>query len=235
MKEILYKINKLSKHYGEGSGLTKALDEIDLEIYKGELLCILGGSGSGKSTLLNLLGALDKPTSGEIIFDNKNIAILNRSKSTIYRRKEVGFIFQFFNLLDELNVYQNITLIPGCNRNKYAVEKLLNKMGLKDSLKKYPRELSGGEQQRVCIARAINKPSSIILADEPTGALDYKSGKEILKLIETLHNKEKKTIILVTHNTEIAKMCDRVIKLKSGKIIENYINKNVKSSKDINW
>lgn len=235
MNKPLFKIKNITKVYGQGNGATKALNNISLTINEGELLCVLGDSGSGKSTLLNLLGGLDKPTSGSIYFNDLNIASFKNSKSTQYRCHEIGFIFQFFNLLDELNVYQNITIIPGCNKKKDSVEKLLSSMGLKGYLKKYPRELSGGEQQRVCIARAINKSSRVILADEPTGALDYKSGKDILKLIETLHKKDKKTIILVTHNTEIAKMCDRIIKLKSGKIIDNYINKNKKSSKDINW
>lgn len=257
--KVLFSVKKVSKDYGEGTGIVHALKSVSLDIYDGELLCILGESGSGKSTLLNLVAGLDRPNEGSILFYNKesnenNNENLNKIKNkestksdvkdltkcsakelTKFRREEIGFIFQFFNLIDEINVYQNLTLTPGSTRDKDAVKKILGEMGIEDKMYKYPRELSGGEQQRVSIGRAINKKSSVILCDEPTGALDYKSGKEILKLLEKIHNEEGKTLIIVTHTIEIAKMCDRIITVKSGKIIDDTINTNKIKASEVSW
>lgn len=233
--KVLIKTSNLCKDYGEGTGITHALSNVDLEIYEGELLCILGGSGSGKSTLLNLIAGLDKATSGSVMFLKEDITKLSDNALATYRENKIGFVFQFFNLIDEINVYQNLTILDNSNDNKKDIEALLNKLGIKDKLYKYPRELSGGEQQRVSFARALNKPSNILLCDEPTGALDYQSGKEILQLIEKIHHDEKKTIVIVTHTKEIARMCDRTIMLKSGKIVGDVINISKRKAKDIEW
>lgn len=223
--EKLFEIKSLNKDYGFGDAVTHAIVNNNFDIYKEELICVCGESGSGKTTLLNIIAGLDKPTSGSILFKGKNLTSLPGKELTAFRKKEIGFVFQFFNLIDELSVYQNITLIPGCEKDKEKVKKILEDVGLQDKFNKYPRELSGGEQQRVSIARAINKPSSIILCDEPTGALDNKTGKEILMLLEKVHNDNHKTIIIVTHARAIANMCDRIITLKNGQIISNEINK----------
>lgn len=234
-KNVLLKAEKLCKDYGEGTGVTHALIDVDLEIYEGELLCIVGGSGSGKSTLLNIIGGIDRPMSGTIQYHGKDISKLSDNELTIFRRDEIGFVFQFFNLIDEINVYQNLTIVKNSDKDRQKLTKLLASMGLHEKLNKYPRELSGGEQQRVSIARALNKPSSILLCDEPTGALDYQSGKEILQLIEQLHENEKKTIVIVTHTKEIAKMCDRTIMVKSGRIVGDVENYRKIRAKEVNW
>lgn len=220
----LFEIKNLSKDYGFGDGVTHAIVQNNFDIYEDELICVCGESGSGKTTLLNIIAGLDRPTSGLVLFKNKDITLLSDKELTLFRQKEIGFVFQFFNLIDELSVYQNITLIPGCEKDKEKVKKILEDVGLETKINKYPRELSGGEQQRVSIARAINKPSSIILCDEPTGALDNKTGKEILTLLEKIHNDKHKTIIIVTHAQAIANMCDRIITLKNGRIISDIRN-----------
>lgn len=231
----IYRVDNLSKDYGKGEGITHALNNISFLIKEGELLCILGDSGSGKTTLLNLLAGLDHPNKGNIYYKKKDITKYNDAALTKFRRDHVGFVFQFFNLLDELTVYQNLTITPGSNKSKEAVHKLLSNLGIENKINKFPRELSGGEQQRVGIARALNKNYDILFCDEPTGALDHHSGKEILKLIEQLHESEHKTIVIVTHKKEIAKMCDRVIVLKSGQINEEVINKKKISASEVTW
>lgn len=233
--ECIYQIKNISKNYGKGEGITHALNNINFTIKEGELLCILGDSGCGKTTLLNLLAGLDHPNQGNIKFKSIEITKLNDKELTKFRRDSIGFVFQFFNLLDELTVYQNLTITPGSNKNKTQVLKLLDQLGIANKINKFPRELSGGEQQRVGIARALNKHYDVLFCDEPTGALDHRSGKEILKLIENLHKKEKKTIVIVTHKKEISKMCDRIITLKSGQIIKQEINKKKIHASEVIW
>ena len=223
----------LVKTYGEGEGLMYALNDVSVTVYEHDFLVILGGSGSGKSTLLNMIGAIDKVNSGEIIVNNRDIVKLNDKGLTLYRRNEVGFVYQFFNLINDVTVYQNVTLAPG-SRNKERALKLLDRVGLLEKKDKFPRQLSGGQQQRVAIARALNKESNILLCDEPTGALDDTSGKAVLKLLEDIHN-EGKTIVLVTHTKEIAQMANRIVTMKNGKVVSDKINPHIVKAEEVEW
>ncbi len=229
----LIETKNLVKTYGEGEGLMYALNDVSVTVYEHDFLVILGGSGSGKSTLLNMIGAIDKVDSGQIIVNNRDIVKLNDKGLTLYRRNEVGFVYQFFNLINDVTVYQNVTLSPG-SRNKERALSLLDRVGLLDKKDKFPRQLSGGQQQRVAIARALNKDSNILLCDEPTGALDDVSGKAVLKLLEDIHN-EGKTIVLVTHTKEIAQMANRIITMKNGKVISDEINEHIVKAEEVEW
>ena len=233
MEKALIEAKNLVKTYGEGEGLMYALNGVSITVYEHDFLVILGGSGCGKSTFLNMIGAIDKVDSGEIIVNGRDIVKLNDRGLTLYRRNEIGFVYQFFNLINDITVYQNVTLAPG-SRNKERAEQLLDRVGLLDKKNKFPRQLSGGQQQRVAIARALNKPSDILLCDEPTGALDDASGKAVLKLLEEIHN-EGKTIVLVTHTREIAQMANRIITMKSGQVISDVRNENIVKAEEIEW
>ncbi len=233
MEKALIEAKNLVKTYGEGEGLMYALNGVSITVYEHDFLVILGGSGCGKSTFLNMIGAIDKVDSGEIIVNGRDIVKLNDRGLTLYRRNEVGFVYQFFNLINDITVYQNVTLAPG-SRNKERAEQLLDSVGLLDKKNKFPRQLSGGQQQRVAIARALNKPSDILLCDEPTGALDDASGKAVLKLLEEIHN-EGKTIVLVTHTREIAQMANRIITMKSGQVVSDVRNENIVKAEEIEW
>lgn len=233
MEKALIEAKNLVKTYGEGEGLMYALNGVSITVYEHDFLVILGGSGCGKSTFLNMIGAIDKVDSGEIIVNGRDIVKLNDRGLTLYRRNEVGFVYQFFNLINDITVYQNVTLAPG-SRNKERAEQLLDRVGLLDKKNKFPRQLSGGQQQRVAIARALNKPSDILLCDEPTGALDDASGKAVLKLLEEIHN-EGKTIVLVTHTREIAQMANRIITMKSGQVVSDVRNENIVKAEEIEW
>ena len=232
-KKVLIEAKNLVKTYGEGEGLMYALNDVSLKVYEHDFLVILGGSGSGKSTFLNMIGAIDKVNSGEIIVNNRDIVKLNDKGLTLYRRNEIGFVYQFFNLINDITVYQNVTLAPG-SRNKERAEKLLDRVGLLEKKDKFPRQLSGGQQQRVAIARALNKDSNILLCDEPTGALDDASGKAVLKLLEEIHE-EGKTIVLVTHTKEIAQMANRIVVMKNGQVISDKPNKNIVKAEEVEW
>ena len=212
--------------------LIYAINDISMQIYEGELLAIIGASGSGKSTLINILGGIDKSTSGNVYFRNENITKYNERKITQYRRNNVGFIYQSFNLINELTVYENILLTSDSKNN---IDEILKKVGLFEKKNSYPKELSGGEQQRVAIARALSKDYDILFCDEPTGALDSENSKKILLLLEELVRKDKKTIVIVTHNNDIKKIADRVYTMKNGKIIDERKNKNFLSVKEIDW
>ena len=229
----LIEAKNLVKTYGEGEGLMYALNDVSVTVYEHDFLVILGGSGSGKSTLLNMIGAIDKVDSGQIIVNNRDIVKLNDKGLTLYRRNEVGFVYQFFNLINDVTVYQNVTLAPG-SRNKERALKLLDRVGLLEKKDKFPRQLSGGQQQRVAIARALNKESNILLCDEPTGALDDVSGKAVLKLLEDIHN-EGKTIVLVTHTKEIAQMANRIVTMKNGKVVSDKINPHIVKAEEVEW
>lgn len=233
MEKVIIEVKNVSKKYIEAEKEKYALNDVSLNVYDKEFLVILGGSGSGKSTLLNLIGGLDNLDSGTILVNGKDITKLNKKDLTLYRRNDIGFVYQFYNLLPELTVIQNVTLAPGA-RDKIVAEKLLDLVGLKDKIDKYPNQLSGGEQQRVAIARAINKKSNILLCDEPTGALDDKSGRQVLELLNKL-NKEGKTIVLVTHIKEISRIADRIITIKDSKIINEEINDNKISIDEVSW
>ena len=233
-KKVVVRADHLIKSYGEGEALFYALNDVSMEVYDGELLVILGGSGSGKSTLLNMLGGMDKVESGTIIVNGKDITKMNNNQLTIYRRDDVGFVYQFFNLINDVTVFQNVTLAPKSGRNKERAMKLLKAVGLEGKENKFPRQMSGGQQQRVAIARALNKDSNILFCDEPTGALDDASGKAVLALLDEIH-KNGKTIVLVTHTREIASMADRVITMKDGKIVGEEINEHPVSAAEVKW
>jgi len=215
-REAMIRVNGLSKTYGKEGGKTIALNDVSLEIHEGEFLAILGPSGSGKSTLLHLLGGMDRPDGGQILLRGEDIANYNEAKRNRYRRDHVAFVFQSYNLLNELTLLQNILLAPGSGNRQKALQTLAS-LGLEGKENSFPKQLSGGEQQRGAIARALNKDFDLLLCDEPTGALDEASGKAVLDCILDLH-KQGKTIVLVTHNTDIASFADRVITLRDGKI-----------------
>lgn len=231
----IVKFEHVSKIYGDGDHELKALDDVDLTLEKGKFIVILGPSGAGKSTLLNLLGGLDVPTSGKIIVDGKDIATLNNDELANYRASKVGFIFQFYNLIPTLTVLENVSLINEIAPDVIDAKKVLNDVGLGDHLNNFPSELSGGEQQRVSIARALAKNPQIILCDEPTGALDSKTGVMILKLLLDSAKNSGKTIIVVTHNQNIARIADVVIRVKNGKI-KSYENiQNPLKVEEVDW
>lgn len=219
--EIL-KVGKLTKVYGKGDNKVVALDDVSFSVDKGEFVAIVGASGSGKSTLLHLLGGVDRPTSGKVFINGTDIFKMNDDKLAIFRRRQVGLIYQFYNLLPILNVKENITLpleLDGVKPNDKEVDELIKSLGLERRSDHLPNELSGGQQQRTSIGRALITKPAIILADEPTGNLDSKASEEIVGLLKKSNKELKQTIIMVTHNLEIAKMADRVIKLEDGKIV----------------
>ncbi|MBQ1848881.1 MAG: ABC transporter ATP-binding protein [Lachnospiraceae bacterium] len=234
MEKIL-EVRDLRKTYGDKESAVKALDGIDLDIFEGELLVILGSSGSGKSTLLNLLGGMDQPDGGSIWFRGKEISHLKDRDLTKYRKNNVGFVFQAFNLIGEMTVYENVALTADAKKDPQIVDHVLELVGIQDKKKKYPSHLSGGEQQRVAIARALAGKADMLLCDEPTGALDYETGKQILAELETLSRKHKKTVLIVTHTKEIAQMGDRVITMRDGKIVSVTENESPVSVERIEW
>ena len=212
----------LKKIYGEGENRVNALRGVDLEVNKGEFVAIVGTSGSGKSTLLHMLGGLDRPTEGEVIVEQKDISKLGDEELTIFRRRKIGFIFQAFNLVPVLNVYENIVLpieLDGAKIDKGFVEEIINTLGISGKKESLPNQLSGGQQQRVAIARALAFRPAIILADEPTGNLDSKTGQDVLSLLKVSAEKFSQTIVMITHNDEIAQLADRIIRIEDGIII----------------
>ena len=233
-KEVLIEVKDLVKQYGEGEAKVYALNHVSMKVYKGEFLIILGYSGSGKSTLLNMIGGIDKVNSGEIIYKGKDITKFKDKQLTQYRRDAIGYIFQFFNLLSDITIYQNIVLAPSSTKDKAEIERILDGVGLLDKKDKFPRQLSGGQQQRASIARALAKSSDMLLADEPTGALDYESGKDVLRLLQKLH-KEGRTIVMVTHTKEITALADRIITMKNGQIIDERQNTPIDDVDTIDW
>ena len=210
------------KVYGQGENQVKALNGVNLEVNKGEFLAIVGTSGSGKSTLLHMLGGLDRPTSGEVIVDGKNTSSLKDDELTIFRRRKIGFVFQAFNLVPVLNVYENIILpieLDGEKVDKEFVEEIIDTLMLSSKKEALPNQLSGGQQQRVAIARALASRPAIILADEPTGNLDSKTGQDVLSLLKISAEKFSQTLVMITHNDEIAQLADRVIRIEDGRIV----------------
>ena len=232
-QKVIIEAKNLVKTYGEGEGLMYALDNVSIKVYEHDFLVILGGSGSGKSTFLNMLGGIDKVDSGSIDVLGKDIVKFNDKELTLYRRDTIGFVYQFFNLINDITVLQNVMLAPG-SRDKNKAEMLLARVSLEGKESKFPRPLSGGQQQRVAIARALNKNSEILLCDEPTGALDDASGKAVLQLLEEIHN-EGKTIVLVTHTKEIAGMANRIITMKNGQVVGEEENKNIVKASEVVW
>lgn len=225
----------VTKKYQMGEVEIKALDKVSFDIKEGELVCILGPSGAGKTTCLNILGGMDDATNGKIIVDEKRIDKLKGRELIKYRRNDIGFVFQFYNLIQNLTALENVELAVQLCSDYLDPKTILEKVGLKNRMNNFPSQLSGGEQQRVAIARAIAKNPKLLLCDEPTGALDYKTGKQILKLLENVCREEKMTVVIITHNSVIAEMADKVIKFNSGKVQDIIINKHPKSIDKIEW
>lgn len=223
------------KEYIMGEITIKALDNTNFKIDKGELVVIVGPSGAGKTTALNILGGMDSATSGDVIVDKKQITGLKNKELIKYRREDIGFVFQFYNLVQNLTAKENVELATEVCKDSLNPEKVLEKVGLKDRMNNFPSQLSGGEQQRVAIARAIAKNPKLLLCDEPTGALDYKTGKQILKLLQDTARKENMTVLIITHNGAIAPMADKVIYFKNGTAEKVEINENPVSVEEIEW
>lgn len=231
----IVRFENVSKIYKLGDHETKALDDVSFSLESGKFVVILGPSGAGKSTLLNMLGGLDSPTKGKIIVDNMDISKLSDNDLAEYRAAKVGFVFQFYNLIPTLNVLENVNLVHQISKKALDGMEILNEVGLKDHAKKFPVSLSGGEQQRVSIARAICKNPDILLCDEPTGALDSQTGQMVLSLLLKLARDYKKTIIIVTHNQNISKMADVVMQVKNGKVVSIIDNDNPLSANEVEW
>lgn len=225
----------LGKEFRDGERTVVALREVSFQIREGELVVILGPSGAGKTTLLNLIGGMDSLTRGSLLVDGKDISSYNSSKLTDYRRDEVGFVFQFYNLMPNLTALENVELATELSKNALDPKTVLKQVGLEERMDNFPSQLSGGEQQRVSIARAIAKNPKIILCDEPTGALDYQTGKEILSLLSRLCKEEKKTVIIVTHNSALSKMADHLLRIKNGGLVADEINSAPTRIEDIEW
>lgn len=233
--ENFIQVNNIRKTYEMGEIKIDALDNISFSIDEGEFVVVVGTSGAGKSTVLNILGGMDSPTSGQLIVDNNEISKYSSKKLTSYRRHDIGFIFQFYNLVQNLTALENIELATEICENPLEPKFILDQVGLKNRRDNFPSQLSGGEQQRVAIARALAKNPKLLLCDEPTGALDYKTGKSILKLLQDTSKDEKMTVIVVTHNLAITPMADKIIKIKNGKVEEIIINKDPSPVERIEW
>lgn len=232
---MFLEINGIKKSFGEGESRTEVLKGIDLSIEKGEICVLLGPSGSGKSTLLNIIGGIDNADSGYISINGEKTADMNEKALTQYRRKHLGYIFQMYNLIPNLNIKENIEVGAYLSDNSLDVDEILRTLGLYEHRHKLPNQLSGGQQQRTAIGRAIVKNPDILLCDEPTGALDYKTSKEILKLIEDVNKKYGNTVVMVTHNDAIKNMADRVIRLRDGMIRNNFKNEKKISAVELDW
>ena len=232
---MFLELNQIKKFFGSGENRVQVLNGIDLAVEKGEFCVLLGPSGSGKSTLLNILGGIDRADSGDILIDGERMADMNEKALTLYRRRHLGYIFQMYNLIPNLTVRENIEVGAYLSRRPLDVDELLHLLGLWDHRGKLPNQLSGGQQQRTSIGRAIVKNPDILLCDEPTGALDYKTSKEILKLIETVNQKYGNTVIMVTHNDAIRLMADRVVRLRDGAIRSNETNAVKVPAQDLEW
>ena len=232
---MFLEINQIKKNYGEGESCVEVLKGIDMEIKKGEFCVLLGPSGSGKSTLLNIIGGIEQADSGSIVIDGQRMEDMNEKTLTLYRRNHLGYIFQMYNLIPNLNIRENIEVGGYLSRHPLDTDDILKTLGLYEHRNKLPNQLSGGQQQRTAIGRAIVKNPDILLCDEPTGALDYHTSKEILGLLEKVNKKYGNTIIMVTHNDAIKNMADRVLKLRDGQIQKDYVNENKISAADLEW
>ena len=227
--------NHVVKEYTAGETQIRALDDANFAVEKGELAVILGSSGAGKTTALNILGGMDTPTSGQILIDGRDISQYKKKQLTAYRRTDIGFVFQFYSLVPNLTALENVELAAQVCKDSLDASETLDKVGLLERKGNFPSQLSGGEQQRVSIARALAKNPKLLLCDEPTGALDYNTGKQILQLLQDTCRKENITVILITHNSALAPMADRLIRFKSGKVVEITRNENPTPIADIEW
>ena len=231
----VFRARGVSKVYGMGEVEVHALRDVDLDLYAGELLVLLGASGSGKSTLLNILGGLDVPTSGSVWYLDHNLGEADERALTRYRRDHVGFVFQFYNLIPSLTARENVALVTDIAPSPMTPEEALSMVGLEERLDHFPSQLSGGEQQRVAIARAVAKRPDVLLCDEPTGALDFETGKRVLQVLERINSETDTTTAIITHNASIAGMGDRVVRMSSGRIVEEQRNARRASPDEIEW
>ncbi len=232
---MFLELNGIKRAFGDGESRVEVLKGIDLQIEKGEFCVLLGPSGSGKSTLLNIIGGIDTADSGYISIDGEKTADMNEKALTKYRRKHLGYIFQMYNLIPNLNIKENVEVGAYLSDSPLEVDELLKTLGLYEHRHKLPNQLSGGQQQRTAIGRALIKNPDILLCDEPTGALDYKTSKEILALIDDVHNKYGTTVVMVTHNDAIKNMADRVVRLRDGMIRKNYLNETKLTVDELEW
>lgn len=234
-RKTIFSVRGLTKNYGEGDAAVQALTGVDLDLYPGELVVLLGPSGSGKSTLLNHLGGLDNPTTGTLRFRGNNLADADERALTQYRREAVGFVFQFYNLIPSLTARENVALITEISRDPMRAEEALDLVGLTPRLDHFPAELSGGEQQRVAIARAIAKRPEVLLCDEPTGALDVHTGITVLEAIEQINRELGTLAVIITHNAILADMADRVFSMRDGRIVSERVNEHRDAVKNLKW
>jgi len=232
---VFFSVKNIEKSYGTGSARVKVLDGVSAELYEGEICVILGPSGSGKSTFLNVVGGLESIDAGSITIDGQDISKLDPKSLGRYRRNKLGFVFQFYNLISNLTVKENIEVCEYLSKNPLEIDELLHTLGLWEHKDKFPNQLSGGQQQRCAIGRALIKNPALLLCDELTGALDYKTSKEILALIEKINQTYHNTIIIVTHNEPIKNMAHRVLKLHDGCIVKDYVNETQLSAKELEW
>lgn len=232
---MFLEVKDLNKGFGDKTNRIEVLKNLSLNVEKGEFCVLLGPSGSGKSTLLNILGGIDYPDSGEVKINGEKMNSLNSKKLTLFRRNHLGYVFQMYNLIPDLTVRENIEVGAYLSKKPLNLDELIETLGLKEHQDKLPSQLSGGQQQRTSIGRAIIKNPDILLCDEPTGALDYNTSKEILKLIEKVNQKYESTVIMVTHNDAIKYMADRVVRLRDGQILKNYLNDKKIKAEDLEW
>ena len=231
----MIKIENLYKSYGQGQAKIEVLKNIDLDIEKGKIICILGPSGSGKSTLLNIIGGIESIDSGEVHVLGEDLAKMSKKALENYRREKLGFVFQFYNLISDLNVFENIEVGKLLAKNPLDINKLVEDLGIKDQVNKFPNEISGGQAQRTSIARALIKRPEILICDEPTGALDYESAKEVLDLLEKMNQDYGSTILIASHNIQISKMCDYILNLHDGKVKSYIKNERKILAKEVTW
>lgn len=235
MTNYLVEVKNVSKEYVMGEVTVKAADDMSFNIEAGEFVVILGPSGSGKSTVLNIVGGMDRPSGGEVWVEGRNIAKYTDKELTLYRKKSIGFVFQFYNLMPNLTALENVELVMQTSDDPLDAKEVLSDLGLGERLDNFPSQLSGGEQQRVALARALVKNPILLLCDEPTGALDYQTGKSILKLLNDINKNKKKTVVIITHNSAIAAMADKVIRVRSGQVDSLEINENPLPPEGIEW
>lgn len=235
MGNTMIELKDVVKTYGEGDGLQMAADHVSFTIEQGEFTVILGQSGAGKSTVLNMLGGMDQPTSGTVIVDGETVSAMNDRQLSRYRAEKIGFIFQFYNLIPSLTAYENVALTSSIVKGAADPMEMLRRVGLEKHARKFPAQMSGGEQQRVSIARALAKKTPILVGDEPTGALDSETGKMVLKTLTEMSAEYGRTVVIVTHNADIAKCADKVIRMKNGRIEEIRINERPLSVEEVEW